>query len=1032
MRKIIFILINVSFSLLLEAQTDWKNTVQFFTPNAESLGKYGQVPVNYFNGLPQISIPITTFKVNGYELPISLSYYASGNKPDSHPGWVGLGWNLSAGGSINRIINGIKDETTNTETQYSTGVGFTKNTGYFYRMDSVNRVDWSNQNYLNYIGTLRNTSYFGSTLYPYDTEPDEFQVNIDNISASFYFINNNTIKIKSKSNDNFKVTVSVDTKSDYILFNGYKGDLNANCFTYINEIILTNSNGIKYYFGGDMSAIEFSFACNTQTFCGIANTWHIKKIVIPNGEIITFNYVKDGKPIVEQNNHYFNAYYIVGTNNGSIENSRNILYGNYSYTFIQPSYLTSVQSSISGKIMNFKIKKSKELNYNINSSIFNQKISYNNTIMHDFGIDFSDFSNENYYMQLDSIIDNNKKIAFSYTDSCNTRLKLQNITFNDNQNSFINQYLFEYNPTNLPVYNSKKTDNWGFYNNKYYDNVDYQNLYGFRVPDTTYMKAEILTKITYPTGGYSQFYYDPHDFSKVAKQFKFELKDSVSICGGLRIKKIITTDINNQTNVREFEYLNKNGLSSGILSGIPIYNTQGNQHVQYKFSQWFGICYYTASADYNYNYYLKNQQILNQLANTSGNHITYSRVTEKLSNGSKIINNYSNHEKYPDGNPASVLDNIDDKLPLNKFISKEIERGLLDSVEYYNNNVPVKKEIYSYNSSQSRYDDFIKSISIFSLNGMIRLSALKTYTFCPYLLSKKEIVYDDNRNLLTTETNYKYDKTFRVLTNQVVKDSHGDSLTTVYTYPFHIEGNYLASAPALSSTQGSRTISTTLYSNCRNMYSLNFLNSPVEITTYKNTKVIDSKLFNYGRHGDDFLPDSFYSLETTTPLTAFMRYCDPSVGPGPYIIDGRYEQYPSSSYLYDSKSNIIQIIGKDGISTCYIWGYNYQYPIAEIKNVSYTEVENAVKSIFSVSSIDALSALAIPNESKLQDGSLQHSLPNALVTTYTYMPFVGMTSMTDHREVTTFYEHDSFGRLKKVSNNRKQVLQNYDYHYYNQ
>ena len=203
-RIIINILCVILSSISIFSQAHWGKEVQFLTPNAEILGKYGQVPVSYFNGLPQISIPISTFKVNGYELPISLSYYASGNKPDSHPGWVGLGWNLSAGGAITRIINGIKDEMTETERRFiiNSGNGFSTNPGYYYRTDSVNRTNWSNKNYLYYIKSMKTTS-----RYPYDTEPDEFVVNVAGISASFFLTGNNTVKIKSKSNDNFKINV---------------------------------------------------------------------------------------------------------------------------------------------------------------------------------------------------------------------------------------------------------------------------------------------------------------------------------------------------------------------------------------------------------------------------------------------------------------------------------------------------------------------------------------------------------------------------------------------------------------------------------------------------------------------------------------------------------------------------------------------------------------------------------------------------------------------------------------------------------
>ena len=45
------------------AQTD-SQLPQVFSPNAAELGKYGKIPVSYFNGLPNISIPLTELKEN--------------------------------------------------------------------------------------------------------------------------------------------------------------------------------------------------------------------------------------------------------------------------------------------------------------------------------------------------------------------------------------------------------------------------------------------------------------------------------------------------------------------------------------------------------------------------------------------------------------------------------------------------------------------------------------------------------------------------------------------------------------------------------------------------------------------------------------------------------------------------------------------------------------------------------------------------------------------------------------------------------
>ena len=56
----------------------------------------------------------------------------------------------------------------------------------------------------------------------------------------------------------------------------------------------------------------------------------------------------------------------------------------------------------------------------------------------------------------------------------------------------------------------------------------------------------------------------------------------------------------------------------------------------------------------------------------------------------------------------------------------------------------------------------------------------------------------------------------------------------------------------------------------------------------------------------------------------------------------------------------------------------------------------------------------------------------ALVTTYTYSPFFGLTLKTDPNGNITHYNYDEFGRLKSVTDRLKKTVQNFEYHYKNQ
>lgn len=80
------------------------------SPNATDIGRYGEYPVSPYTGNVQVSIPLHTVKCGIHELPITLNYIGGGVKIDSHPGWVGLNWMLSAGGAITREINTRPDE----------------------------------------------------------------------------------------------------------------------------------------------------------------------------------------------------------------------------------------------------------------------------------------------------------------------------------------------------------------------------------------------------------------------------------------------------------------------------------------------------------------------------------------------------------------------------------------------------------------------------------------------------------------------------------------------------------------------------------------------------------------------------------------------------------------------------------------------------------------------------------------------------------------------------------------------------------
>jgi len=76
------------------------NTYTPTSPQAAAFQRYGETPVNYNTGVPNISIPLGSLKLKGFEWPLSLSYHAGGHKVADLATATGLGWTLQANGVI--------------------------------------------------------------------------------------------------------------------------------------------------------------------------------------------------------------------------------------------------------------------------------------------------------------------------------------------------------------------------------------------------------------------------------------------------------------------------------------------------------------------------------------------------------------------------------------------------------------------------------------------------------------------------------------------------------------------------------------------------------------------------------------------------------------------------------------------------------------------------------------------------------------------------------------------------------------------
>ncbi|WP_139420307.1 RHS repeat domain-containing protein [Chryseobacterium mulctrae] len=141
-------------------------------------------------------------------------------------------------------------------------------------------------------------------------------------------------------------------------------------------------------------------------------------------------------------------------------------------------------------------------------------------------------------------------------------------------------------------------------------------------------------------------------------------------------------------------------------------------------------------------------------------------------------------------------------------------------------------------------------------------------------------------------------------------------------------------------------------------------------------------------------------------------------------VEATYDQY-------DSKGNILQYTTKDGVVTSIIWGYNSTQPIAKVTGVSYSVANALAADIISASNADINATTEQTLIDKLDIFRKQSALNSTQITTYTYDPLIGVTSITPPSGIKEVYVYDSANRLKEIrqDNASGKLLKEFKYNY---
>lgn len=498
------------------------------------------------------------------------------------------------------------------------------------------------------------------------------------------------------------------------------------------------------------------------------------------------------------------------------------------------------------------------------------------------------------------------------------------------------------------------------------------------------------------------------------------------LVGGLRVKSISDYLENNLLATKKnFNYNDDNNATSGRVVNIPKY--YGLLYIRPYIGSWTPVGY---------------RRFVNSttpLATTQGSNAGYGKVSLSYENelSGKEEFYYTTSEDYPDSynaiNPSNgevnyqIFDGV--KIypyPPPEVDSKDFLRGVIKKQISYKKNgdtfTKIYEKSYSYDSLKYSAGDFASFDDYIQLAAkMVRGLKVLNYDGGGSDFTYYDIYSGYTLPTQTVEKNYYSSGTVTTTTSQkYLKDPIYNSIVTSFlsreTESINSQGLTMLSKVYFPEDKLLLSgLSTEMSTSIDKILVQHRLATPLQSESYKNGILLNTQRTNYKDWGNDhILPEAIQTVKGEITATNPLE-----------------DRIILHSY-YDN-GNVREVSKADGTSIVYIWGYNQMIPIAKIENTIYADVQSQVANIQSKSDLD--------NDTCMDSGScdeknlrtalngLRTSLPNALVTTYTYDPLIGITSMTDFKGYTVYYEYDNFNRLLRIKDAEGKIMSESKYHY---
>ncbi|WP_163410244.1 DUF5977 domain-containing protein [Flavobacterium ajazii] len=1035
------------------------------SPQAASISKVGEIPIDISTGRMNYTIPIFEIKEGDFSMPINLSYNYSGLLLDEAPGYAGVGWTFNIGGSILHSINGLDD--TNREYQ--------KEWVYKY----VNKLP-PYDDYISSSGLTTITQYLESVSNGvFDGEPDKYNVNAGNLNCSFYldkdnnpiFLKNSNYKVSGYSYSGFTITDDKGVNYIFDIVQNTTKSLGAESSEYISSFLLREIN-----FPTSTNKIIFEYDTVTDSY----NDINVSQTLTLNST----QYLTNQSQLLNTNKTYTildtNKLKKIITNDYTIELQYN---NNSAEPGIAVISNLSVKDKSATTIKSYDFvysgwtgKRTNLLNVAFNGQVINE-MEYDMSTPYPVMADDSDYAKKDlwgYYNQngrpatVGGTIDpdNNPQLK---PDFASTKIgALTKVTYQTKGYSTI-----EYEPNFIYL-------NSGAYNfpydadetatisaaaqtlvqdgitseqtivitkvpakielNYYVANQpDFQMPVGSEYQDQRYTKvlflkdgdAETNSLFTYSKTWLPEGNWIPQTTSfsgtitditisvpgtyrlKAISDIGSRARISISAeqlpdfitqtVGGLRVKQVKNCDFNGSCITTAYNY-SQDGKSTGLMLQKPKFYS--GYHIQNSLNCSPSI--YVRRDFYNFTSVLP-------LSNFRGSPVVY-KIVEKTDSG-KDKNNLS----------------VSNGKTIFYYHGEEVSNSLQDEQVYFTIGLLDKKIIKNENNTKvaKQQNDYINSLVppnndkfLYVLNSKIVRETRANFSgggssgsgcamqyprplldfqaawfrYQPrnYMLQKEENINYYANDSIVQSTTFDYDLNLTLLKSKKVVNSKGETLETKYLYPTDSE------------MSGESFVS--------ELISKNRIGTPLAVRSYNTNKLSDQK--------------TVYAKDASTSNLLLPKYVYANKGAD--AIDSTKDKKVTYDQ-YDDKGNILQYTLESGMPVSIIWGYNKTQPVAKIENAVYSSIPvGTITNLQSLSDADNDNCVSASCKEQLFRNALdtfRATLPNAFISTYTYDPLIGVTSITDPRGNVSYYEYDALGRLQFVKDKDLNVLQKYCYNY---